>query len=143
MQSIQVSTTGINRTGDTGSYRYPTVGDFDAAHAGQTLGQVDAQYAGMTLGEFDAAQKASVAGLFVNQAFGNIAGARVADGEMMLRIRTATTTPAGVDYTAEGDTTLGDLDALWAGKTLGEFDAFWAGKTLGEAMLAPLRYPAI
>lgn len=121
--TITVRSRGINRLGETGSYRYPVIGEINAAHAGQTIGQINAAHAGQTIGEINAAHFAMVSNDFANQAFGNVAGARVLRDDCWFRIRTATLTPEGISYTADSDTTIGDLNAKFAGMTIGEINA--------------------
>lgn len=139
MQTITVNTSGINRKGDTGSYRYPTFAEFNALYAGLTVGDFDAIWAGKTFEDFNDAMRAMVADDFANQAFGNVAGARVLDDDQWYRIRTATITPTGVSYTAEIDTTFDDFNEVWAGKTIDDFNKEWAGKTFADFATAPLR----
>ena len=56
----------------------------------------------------------------------------------MYRIRSATTTASGVDYTAEADTTFGDFDDSATGMTFADFDAMYAGLTFNDFALIPL-----
>lgn len=70
--------------------------------------------------------------------YGTLAGARLFDDFDEYRVRSVTVTPSGVDFTAEADTTVGDIDAVWGGHTLGEWDAQWAGGPLGDLDLRPL-----
>lgn len=140
-QQLQVSTKGINRRSDNGSYAYPTIADFNVQYAGKTLAEFNAPYVGKTLADYNADQFALSAADFSNQAFGNIAGARVFNDGCWYRIRTATITPIGISYTAERDTTLADWNNWYAGKTLAEVNALLAGLTLGEHAVRPLLKP--
>lgn len=137
--TINVSTQGINRLGDSGSYAYKTVDDADAEYAGKTVNQFDALYVGQTVDDFDQYWKDKTKNDFANQAFGNVAGARVRSGNHWFRIRTATITETGVSYTAQRDDIVDDVDSVWSGKTVNQFDAFWAGKTVDEFDLETLR----
>lgn len=137
--TINVSSTGINRLGDTGSYAYPTIADFDTAMAGMTIAQFNTLWAGKTFADFNAYWNATVSGDFANQAFGNVAGARVRFGDAWFRIRSASIGPAGLTYTAQEDTTVADLDAIWAGATIADFNAEWSGSRWVDFALAPLR----
>lgn len=146
-RTVNVSTRGINRLGDTGSYAYATLEDFDAWWDDDTPGATledfdtaaDALY-GETLGDFDVWWIEYVQDDFANQAFGNIAGARVRDDHRFNRIRTATITPAGISYTAWEDSVLGDFDEVWGEDvTLADFDVEWADETLGDFDATPLR----
>jgi len=136
--TITVSTTGINRKGVSGSTRYPTMGDANLQFAGMTMGQVNILKAGLTMGDVTAQQFELVQADFDNQAFGNVAGARVLDDSMWHRIRNATISPSSIGYTAERDTTMGDANAVYAGMTMGQVNALRAGVTIGDFNTQPL-----
>jgi len=138
-QTITVTTTGINRVGDRGSYRYPTVQEFNTEYAGWTIAQFNAAYAGKTFADFNTDQLDKVSHDFDNQAFGNVAGARVLDDDQWFRIRTATIAPGVINYTAEGDTTIADFNTRFAGWTVAQFNAVWAGRSFADFNTAPLR----
>lgn len=72
--------------------------------------------------------------------FGTIAGARLRDDFDEYRIRSITTSPPADAHAwiAESDTTVADVDAVWAGHTIGEWDDRWAGRPLVEFDLRPL-----
>ncbi|MDF2915895.1 MAG: hypothetical protein K0S70_112 [Microbacterium sp.] len=111
--TIRVETTGINRSGESGSYAYPTFGDFNEYAADQgwtTFADFNAEYVGFDFGAFNDEWAATVADAFVNQAFGNVAGARTFRDGLWYRLRTTDITPASISYTAENDTTAGDLN---------------------------------
>ena len=74
---------------------------------------------------------------FVNQAFGNIAGARVPYRYSIYRIRSHAT-EEDTSYDAEEDTLFADFEPLWDNGTFGDFDDFWDGFTFGEFDLIPL-----
>jgi len=137
--TLKVQTTGINRAGDTGSYAYLTVGEYDAQGNFASVGAYDTFWSGQTVGQFDSQLKALAASDFTNQAFGNIAGSRVPYDGSLHRIRTATVGPADIMYDAEFDVMVSDVDSLWAGKTVGSFDTANTGSTLYDFQLAPLR----
>jgi hypothetical protein len=137
--TINISSTGINRIGDTGSYAYPTIAQFDAAMAGMTVAQFNTLWSGKTIQQFNDYWNATVSGAFANQAFGNVAGARVRFGDAMFRIRSAGIGPAGLTYTAQEDTTVADFDAVWAGATVAQFNAEWSTSRWIDFALAPLR----
>lgn len=137
-KTLNVNALGINGAADVNAYTQMTMGQFDALFAAGTFGAFDAQFPGETFGQFDVWSEAQVAGQFTNQAFGNVAGARVLYRNAWHRITTATITPTGLTYTAVADTTFGDLDGVWAGQTFGAFDAVWAGKTFGQFTPEPL-----
>ena len=137
-QGISVSATVINRKGDKGTYNYPTFAQFDTDYAGKTFAQFDTTWTGKTFADFNNAYYASVADTFENQAFGNVAGARVKHRQAYYRIRNATTTEAGIQYSAERDTTFADFDAVWTGKTFADFDTRFTGKTFADFGVIPL-----
>jgi len=148
-QTITVRTAGINRSGDSGVYSYPTIADFNSHAIDEgwaDLADANAAYAGMTIAEFNAEQYASVADSFVNQAFGNVAGARTKRDNIWWRIRQASIEPSVIAYTAEADTTVGDFDLEWGSvdgadspKTIADFNAHWgAGGSWGGAQSATI-----
>lgn len=140
-QTINVSTSGINRRGDTGNYRYPTMGDanVDPDFAGKTMGEINAEFTGWSFKQFSDYELAKVANDFDNQAFGNVAGARVFHRGQWYRIRSVSGMgPSGLSYTAERDTIMGDANDAYTGKTMGEMNALFTGKTMGEVSIAPL-----
>lgn len=134
--TINVTSRGINRRDDNGSYRYPTIGFIKDNYPGFTIGEMyDAL--GPTVGDWNTKLLAAVQGDFENQAFGNIAGARVRFGDCWYRIRSATINPGSITYTAEWDNTIGDV--YHHGETIGEWNARWAGMTIGEINEVPLQ----
>lgn len=139
--TLQVTTSGINRLGDSGAYVYPSVADFNALFAGMTVGAFNAAWTGDTVGDFNAFMAAQTSSDFPNQAFGNVGGARVRRGDAWFRIRTGTTSPDTLTYTAEEDTVVADFNAEWAGKTVADFNAYWADgdKRWKDFAVAPLR----
>lgn len=135
-QIIRVETGGINRLGETGSARYATIGDMNAAFPGATIGSIFPQ-TGPTIADWNAKALSLVSGDFANQAFGNVAGARVVYNNCYYRIRSATINPLGVTYTAERDNTIGDV--YHYGETIGQWNARHAGKTIRDVNIAPLK----
>jgi hypothetical protein len=121
-RTVSVGARGINRLGDSGSYSYAELEDFDLWWDGQfpgsDLGDFDTEAPGIygsspTFEDFDAWWVAEVQDEFANQAFGNIGGARVREPANVTRIRTATITPDGISYSASEDSILEDLDEVW------------------------------
>lgn len=137
-QTVSINASAVNRRGETGSYRYPLLSEMDTYNTGKTLDQLDAEWLNHTITEVDKFWKDRAASDFANQAFGNIAGARLPYRQAMYRVRSATINPSGISMQAEADTTVNDFDAKWKGKTLDAFDAQWAGKTMDEFGLIPL-----
>lgn len=148
-RTINVETRGINRLSDNGSYAYAEFSDFDAwwddASPGATFADFDTDAPavfGNTFGEHDTWWIEEVQDDFANQAFGNIAGARVYTDYNVHRIRTATTSPQGITYTAWEDSIFSDHDALWdaalPGATFADFDAHWYWRAFVEFDATPL-----
>jgi hypothetical protein len=137
-QTLTVSGGGINRRGDTGSYRYATGADFNALYPGMTAASYNTLWAGQTAAQNSAYWLARVSSDFDNQAFGNIAGARILDDGQWYRVRTATLAQTGVNFTAERDTVGSDYTLTYAGMTAAQFNAVWAGHTFGDFNVAPL-----
>lgn len=136
-QVIRVSSGGINRVGESGSAAYPTIGDVAAMYPGATISSIFTQL-GPTIADWNAELFATVQSDFTNQAFGNLAGARVFDRGSWYRVRTGTISPGGVDYTAERDNLLGDV--YYTGETIGQWNTRWAGKTIRDVNIAPIAY---
>lgn len=137
--SITVKTTGINRKGDTGSYRYPTIADFNRENAGRTIAQFNAIWAGKSIADLNEYQRSLVADDFANQAYGNIAGARTLQADAWYRISSATTTESGHTYNAVADTTIADFNAIWRGRSIAELNTEWVGESIADFNVAPLR----
>lgn len=139
-QSLTVTTTGINRLDDNGSYSYSTMMDANVEYAGLTMGQVNAIWPDAAMGEVSAYWKAKTQDDFVNQAFGNIAGARVFNDGALYRIRSVPTAgPATIQYAAELDVVASDLNARYAGLTMGEVNALRSGESFADFNTAPVR----
>jgi len=107
------------------------------------MGQVNTLKAGLTMGDVTAQQFELVQADFANQAFGNVAGARVLDDGMWHRIRNATISPSSIGYTAERDTTMGDANTVYAGMTMGQVNDLRLGQALGDFNTQPLLIPEI
>lgn len=136
--SISVTSRAINRASDTGSVTQITIAQFDAHYAGYTIAQIDADNAGLTLDQVEAKEATWVSGDFANQAFGNIAGARIFRDGMWYRITTATITPSSTQYTAVADATVADFDSFYEGYTIAQLDALNANRTLIQQAVRPL-----
>lgn len=137
-QSITVTSKGINRSSDNGSYAYPLLSDWESHYASMTINAVDTAHAGMTLNDVEALEYTWVSNAFANQAFGNIAGARVKHSASWYRIRTATISQDNINYSADWDTTLSDWETHFAGKTINAVDALATGLTLNNLNVNPL-----
>lgn len=142
VRTLTVSANVVNRTGEQGFIVSTTLGDFDAARSDTyTLQSFKTEFAGKTLAQIRDTLRATanVESRFENQAFGNVAGSTVRYGDAWYRIRRATISPAGVQYTAEADTTLAQVKAAQAGRTLQDLKTARAGMTLADIALVPLR----
>lgn len=161
-QTLSVSTTSINRADISNSARYPTFDDFAAGMpgktpvwTGKTFDQFTATWTGQTFDQFNDYYYAVVRSDFANQAFGNVAGARVKYRDAWYRIDTATITPTAVSYSASTDTLFNDFYDTWQlavnedfntngiiGKTTpytyNEFAAIQGTRTFNDFNLTPL-----
>lgn len=113
--TITVNAFGVNRMGDNGSYRYPTFAEFNALYAGDLFSDFNTEWSGQLIEDFNRFMVDMVQNDFANQAFGNIAGSRVRWKNAWFRVRSATNAAAGIGYSAEEDTTVGDFNAEWLG----------------------------
>lgn len=142
-RTITINKADINRPDSTTpDYDYATFNQFDAYATGAgftNFSAFDAAWSGKTFADFDDYWYEQVADSFSHQVFGNASGARVQWRRAFYRIRSATTTASGVDYTAEADTTFDDFDES-AGLTMtfADFDTSYAGLTFSDYTLIPL-----
>lgn len=134
--TINVTSKGINRRGDSGSLVFPTIGELKAQDLGDTIGEIYTEL-GPTIADWNSRLIELVGTDFENQAYGNVGGARVIHDDCWYRIRSATITPASIRYSAEWDNTIGDV--YHHGETIGEWNARWAGKTIRDVNEAPLQ----
>jgi hypothetical protein len=138
-QVISADATIVNRRGEPGGVGFATFADFNAAFTGMTFSAFNTAHTGDTFADLNAEMLALTASDFENQAFGNVAGARVRREDAFYRVASATITPEGISYTAVRDTTFGDFNTEWAGATFATFNAEWAGAKFGDLDIAPLR----
>lgn len=137
-QIISIDSLVVNRKGEVGNINYPTFATFDSLYPTQTYDQFDASWSGQSFDQFDAYTTSLVQDAFENQAFGNVAGARVRFRDTWYRIRSATITQTGISYSAERDNLFSDLEVVWPTETFATYDARWAGKTFGDMDLINL-----
>jgi len=136
--SVSATTSGINRRGDTGSYAFATIGQFNKEYKGMTIGGFNTLWSGKTIKEFNEFWRNTVLSEFENQSFGNVAGARMREEDKFFRIRSATNKAGIVSYRGDSDTIIRDFNTEWAGKTIGDFNRAWAGKKMADFTLHPL-----
>lgn len=142
---LAVTTRGINRAGDTGSAAYPTIDDFNALYPTEDFDQFNALWPTEDLDELNSYLFSLVENAFENQAFGNIAGARVDAESFFARIRSATVSPAQITYRADNDTTITDWNEHYgADLNFDEFnDLVGSEWTVGDLGVEPLLDPAL
>ncbi len=122
----QVTTSGINRKGDPASLQTLTMGQFnvDPDFAGLTMVQFNTKFSGPTMRQFNDLQYQKVNLNFANQAFGNVAGARVfLDGGWNRINSVSAISQDGVAYSATQDDTMADFNVAYAGMTMAQFNA--------------------
>lgn len=138
-QTINVSTTAINRSDTSQNFRYPTFDEFAASYnSGETFADFSTAVGSETFTQFDAGWAAETIDTFENQAFGNVNGARVLLNQAWYRIRNATITESSVSYSAETDTTIEDFNDDNPYLTFREFNNRFSGKKFEDYALAPL-----
>lgn len=135
---LRVSTTAVNRRGETGIPVYITFDQFDAMFTG-TFDQFDAQYTG-TFDAFDARMSSQTSSDFANQAFGGVGGARIPYRDAVYRVDSASITPSSYEMTASENTTFDEFDEAWAGATFDDFAAFWGDATFETFEVSPLAH---
>jgi hypothetical protein len=138
-QTISVTTTGINTNGVAGSYSRLTFGGWDDIWGGGTFDAWDAQFGGGTFATADDYLVSLVSNDFENQAFGNVAGARVYNDYCFYRIASASISESQITYSAVADTIVQDWDDVFGGKTFGDWDDIWEGYRFVDYAPTPLK----
>lgn len=138
LNTIQVSTHGINTRGNAQNYSLLTFAQFDAVFGGHTFAFADTLLT-PTFMAADAYLFGLIKSQFNNQAFGNVAGARRFYDGSWYRIAQATVTPDGVQYSAIQDNTFADWDAVFGAKTFANWDNLYGGKTFLSFTGTPLK----
>lgn len=142
--TVSGSTLAINRPGDKGIASYLSFGFYnDYIGTGTTFAQFNTANAGKTFNTFYsdvqfAAAEAADDGLFENQAFGNTAGALLRRPEAVYRIREASVTQDGINYTASPVTNFSDFNTAYDSMTIAQFNVKAAGMTFSEYNMTPL-----
>lgn len=137
-QELEVTATEINRRGETGQPIGPTFAEWDSSNSGITFAAFDTAQAGKTFEQYDALLAQPYAELFSNQAFGGVGGARIRHRDSIYRVRSATSSPASHQMSAENDFLFSDWEADQTDITFGAFDELWAGKTFEQHARMPL-----
>lgn len=128
--SLSGNVIAINRRGDSGSAKYPTYGQVQAALQDElgtpTYGQVQTYYTGLGLITYEQVRQHWFE-VFrdddTDQVFGNASGARIYDAKSRrwYRVRDATLTPPGIAIGgADDDLTFGDIQELYNDLTYGQ-----------------------
>lgn len=134
-QTINVTTRGINRVGDSGSAAYPTIATVKKLYPGATIAEL-AALLGPKISDWNNSLYAAVRSEFVNQAFGNIAGSRRLYRDSWYRVRSATKDATKTVYQAERDNVISDV--FYGGETIAQWNARWAGRRIADVNAAPL-----
>lgn len=124
-RTISFTASGINRASDTGSAMFATVADWDDEFEGMTTDDWDAIWAGRPESDWEEFWSEKVDSTFANQAFGNVAGARIVHSDSFFRIRSVTNSAGSIQGSAEADNTVGDFDRFFAGMSTDDWDAYW------------------
>lgn len=141
-QTLEATSTAVNRRGETGQIAYPTFEWFNGNYVGEaTFDEFNASLPpDMTFDEFNSFLATMVENDFETQAFGSISGARVRYRDAMYRITSATSSPGQFVWQAELDTTFADWEEVYgsADLTFEQFNAIWEGKTFEQHARQPL-----
>jgi surface antigen len=140
VHTIDGALTDIAEPGDgPGTIIYRKIEEFNRVYNNKTIADFDAEWAGKTIADFNAAQQTdTIATMFDNQIFGNVAGARFKQNAAYWRINNATTSPTDIAINAERDTMIQDFNETHAGKTIADFNARYAGMTMKQFGRIPL-----
>lgn len=119
---------------------YPTFQVYnESLPVGYTFGNFNTEWSGKTFQQFTDAQGSTVVNDFKNQAFGNVAGARVKYRDAWYRISSANSTQDGIRFSANFDNLFSDFNTQWAGKTFTDFNGQMAGLSFTDFALIPMR----
>ena len=133
----------INQRGQTNALVNVPVGDVEELLMGQTYGSIeDVIHASETFGDVEYYYSHHLLFEFDNQAFGNAAGARVWDPDTYrwYRITSATISMTEVQFTAESDLLVGDVEEWVGDNTYGYLeDTLWPNTTYWDVELRGLR----
>lgn len=77
----------------------------------------------------------------VDQSFGNVIGSRIKKDLAYYRVSSTTTSPEGIGFSGEIDTTVRDFNTEWRGLTTAQFNTLWHEMTAGQFSAFPLRVP--
>lgn len=129
--TLSGSVTAINRRGETGGTSNPSYADVQSALELELGGSVT--YAGVqteyvtteSLTDYASVYDywfATVSSDFMNQAFGNVNGARIKDpiSKRWYRIRQGNITPGTISFSADDDLTFNDRKSTYTGQTYGD-----------------------
>lgn len=130
----------VNRSGTQGpDVIYPSFDVWDDALApGYDFGDFNTDNTGDTFQDFTDAQYSTVINDFENQAFGNVAGARVQYRDAWYRVRQADSTQDSVAFTSAFDTLFSDFNTSQTGD-FSDFNAVFTDLTFTDFALIPLR----
>lgn len=133
--------TSLNRPDNRSGEILPRIKDFNDAYPnGLTIEQFNELYERKTFKDFNDEWKGFLEDELVNQAFGNVIGARARREDAFFRITSTTTTPNNVQYQMEIDTTIKDFnDVHPEGMTIKEFNELYAGYRFIDFNERPLR----
>lgn len=140
-RTVTGTVTAVNRRGETGEVVLRTYAEMQTLHQVRTYAQVQSLYAGKTYLQVQTEFNAGIEDRFENQVFGNVAGARVWDegSRRWYRIRTATITPANVQFEAEDDLNHSDIQDFLQGQTYAQVQLRYNGFSYREVDLMGMR----
>lgn len=139
--SITGTVTAVNQRGNTGEVLLRTYQEFEIDNSGSTYAAVQTRYSGMTYTGVQEAFNSGIPDQFENQVFGNVAGARIWDepSRRWYRVRTATMTPATIQFEAEDDLTHSDVGMYFGRLTYLDMQMMYNGFSYREVDLMGLR----
>jgi hypothetical protein len=138
--TISGSAYALNREGAGRDLIAATIGDFNLAEGfGTPISTFNTEWTGNTIQMFNDYWDNQVTSLFENQIFGNAIGARILKDDANFRISSATTTESVVQFSAQLDTLMSDLNSVWEGATMADFNTQFDGVTFKGYNVIPLR----
>lgn len=137
-QTLEITSSAVNRRGETGQVIGTTFAEWNADNPGLTFTAFNAAHPGMTFAQYDAILDQAHADDFENQAFGGVGGARARHRHNIYRIRSASSDPSGFSWSADPDLLFGEWDDEHSAVTFGAFNTIWTGKTFEQHARMPL-----
>lgn len=130
----------INKRGDTGEAIYASYGEIQDLYSGMTYAQVETDVGSVTYGQHHRNTEEQFSNEDINQAFGNVQGARIYDpkSRRYYRVTSGTIKPGGMSIQADDDLMHSDIQELFSGKLYSDVQSIREAFSYQQAELAGL-----